>query len=232
MPSLTIQQAYDLALVHHRAGQLAEAESIYRKILGIAPNHAPTLSMLGMLARQQGRLTESLELTGRAVELDPGSPLSHFNQAQSLAAAGMIDQAIASYRNVVVLQPDQFEAHNNLGNQLRTSGALREAADSLRRAVALRPDLAQAHFNLANTLADIGQTNEAAIAFARTIDLQPDHAEAHLILGNIDILAGRLREAADNYRRAVRAAGLFRGALESGIDPSAGRRLFSRLARV
>lgn len=39
MPQLTLQQAFDLAQQHHRAGRLNEAEKIYRGILAQQPGH-------------------------------------------------------------------------------------------------------------------------------------------------------------------------------------------------
>lgn len=42
MAQLTIQQTFDLALRHHRAGCLQQAEPLYREILGRQGNHADT----------------------------------------------------------------------------------------------------------------------------------------------------------------------------------------------
>jgi len=38
-----------VALDHHRAGRLAQAEAIYRQILAQVPDHAGALHMLGVL---------------------------------------------------------------------------------------------------------------------------------------------------------------------------------------
>ena len=55
MQTVTIQQAFDLALQHLGAGRLAEAEAIYRQILAQEPNHAGSLHNLGVIANQTGR---------------------------------------------------------------------------------------------------------------------------------------------------------------------------------
>ena len=52
---MTIQQAFNLALQHHQAGRLADAEVLYRQILAVVPGHADALHSLGILAHQLGR---------------------------------------------------------------------------------------------------------------------------------------------------------------------------------
>jgi len=39
MAQLTHQQAFELALQHHQAGRLREAEQLYRQILTYQPEH-------------------------------------------------------------------------------------------------------------------------------------------------------------------------------------------------
>ena len=55
MAELSLNQAYDLAMLHHQAGRLVEAEQIYRQILAVQPNHADSLHYLGVIAHQAGR---------------------------------------------------------------------------------------------------------------------------------------------------------------------------------
>ena len=44
---MTIDEAMRIALEHHQAGRLAEAEGIYRNVLRQLPNHAATLESAG-----------------------------------------------------------------------------------------------------------------------------------------------------------------------------------------
>ena len=56
MTPITIEQAIEIALAHHRAGRLAEAETLYRQVLSLVPGHAEVLHLLGVLAGQTAPL--------------------------------------------------------------------------------------------------------------------------------------------------------------------------------
>ena len=49
------------ALTSHQAGNLAEAESGYRRVLGLARSHPDALRLLGVLCYQTGRMDEALK---------------------------------------------------------------------------------------------------------------------------------------------------------------------------
>ena len=60
-----------LALRHHLAGRLRQAEPLYRAVLRRAPAHSAALINLSALLRVSGRLPESREMAERAVAADP-----------------------------------------------------------------------------------------------------------------------------------------------------------------
>src|SRR5262245_31823061 len=51
----TISEVFAIAVQHHQAGRLDEAERIYRQILSVAPENAGALHLLGVVASQSGR---------------------------------------------------------------------------------------------------------------------------------------------------------------------------------
>ena len=52
--TLTLQEAIDLGIQHHNAGDLPKAESIYKQILQTHPNQPGALHLLGVIAHQTG----------------------------------------------------------------------------------------------------------------------------------------------------------------------------------
>ena len=74
MSTLTIEQAFQIAVQHHQAGRLSQAEQLYRQILAQMPNHPDALHLLGVVAHQAG-----LELHFRTA-LPEGLPLPSLQQ--------------------------------------------------------------------------------------------------------------------------------------------------------
>ena len=200
---MTVQQAFDLALQHHQAGRLTEAEALYRQILAVEPRRPEALHLLGVIAQQVGRNDLAVELIGQAIALQPNSPEAHSNLGMALRNEGRLDEAIASCRQAILLKPNYFEALNNLGNALRDRGQLDEAIASHRQAIAIRPGYPEAHFNLGNALSGSGQLDEAIASYRQAILLKPDYPEALNNLGNVLRDRERLDEAIASYRQAI-----------------------------
>jgi tetratricopeptide (TPR) repeat protein len=182
MAQLTTQDTFDLALQHHQAGRLQEAEQLYRQVLAQQPEHAIAMHHLGLIAHKVGRNDAAVNLMRQAIALDPNLPDAYNNLGAALQGTGQLDEAIAAYRQAIVLQPIHAEAHSNLGSALKRKGQLDEAIAVYRRAIALNPNFPEAHNNLGNALRDKGQLDEAITAFRQAIALRPDYADAHCSL--------------------------------------------------
>src|SRR5687768_16590813 len=68
---LSLDEAIRVALDHHQQGRLREAETIYREILKTQPNHFDALHLLGLVARQTGHPDAAIDLTTRAISINP-----------------------------------------------------------------------------------------------------------------------------------------------------------------
>jgi predicted O-linked N-acetylglucosamine transferase (SPINDLY family) len=205
MSELTIQQAFDLALQHHQAGRLADAEKLYRQILAHRPSHAGAMHYLGLLAHQAGQFDMAVDLIRRSLGLSPEWAEAHNHLGSALKDSGQIEEAIASYRKAIALRRDFPEAHNNLGVALASLGRLDEAIAAYRQVIAMKPNLPEAHDNLGLALRDTGQLDEAIAAHRRAIALRPNFAQAQNNLGNALKDKGLLDEAIAAYRQATDA---------------------------
>jgi tetratricopeptide (TPR) repeat protein len=203
MATLTIQQAFDLALQHHQAGRLQEAEQIYQQILIQQPQHIGAMYYLGVIAHQAGRNDIAVDLIHRALVGNPNFADAHCNLASVLVELGDLNEAIAASRRAIELKPDFAEAHNNLGRAFQEMGDWDNAINSFRQAVSLRPDLAEAHSNLGNALRENGLLDAALSECQLAIALRPNSAEAMNSLGSVLKDKGQLDEAVGAYRNAV-----------------------------
>lgn len=192
-----------LALAHHRAGDLARAEALYREALGRDPANADAWQLLGVLLTARGRPDLALDYIGRALALRPGDAGFLLNQGVALQALGRLAEAEASFRQAGEARPDFPEAHNNLANALHARGRHDEALTHWRRALALRPDYLEARQNLALALADRGDAADAAEQARAAVALAPGHAPAHLALAGALSGLGELQEAESACREAT-----------------------------
>ena len=188
---------------HHQAGQLAEAEKIYRQILADLPDQPDVLHLLGILAGQAGQADAGVELVSRAIGIKPNSAFYHDSLAKLLKGRGQIDEAIAAYRQALRLNPDFAEAHNNLGVALRASGQLEAANAAFGEAIRIKPAFAEAYNNLSNGHIEARRFDEAVAACRQAVALKPAYGDAFNNLGIALSGKGLSDEAIAAFRQAL-----------------------------
>jgi protein O-GlcNAc transferase len=202
---MTLEQALQLALDHHRAGRLAEAEPIYRQVLAQQPDHPEALHLLGLIAHQVGESAHAHNLIERAIVRHPGiAPAEwHHHLGEARRGAGDFAGAEAAFRAAVQTDPAYAAAYNAIGQVLLDQQRLNDAAACFARATALAPQLAQPHLNLG--VARMMQRNfaEAVESLRRAVALDPQLAPAWLNLGGALQSLRQIDEAADALERAV-----------------------------
>ncbi len=196
-------ERFAVARKHHQAGQLAQAELVYRQILAIDPRHADGLHLLGGIALQTGHNKAAIDLIRKAIAVNRRNPAFHCDLGTALQHQGELDEAAKSYRQAIALKPDYAEALNNLGNVLADQDKLDEAAKAYRRALAFKPDYAEAHYNLGHLLTREYRPDEALACYRKALDLKPDYAEPLNAVGLALQEQGELGEAAACYRKAL-----------------------------
>ena len=72
--NLTPDREFAIAVGHHQAGRLQEADGLYRKILQVQPKHPDSLHYLGVIAAPAGNLSETVDLIEKALCLRPCWP--------------------------------------------------------------------------------------------------------------------------------------------------------------
>nr|MBI3614206.1 tetratricopeptide repeat protein [Nitrospirota bacterium] len=174
----SIPESFNLALRHHQAGRLQEAEAGYRHILQSQPHHSDALHLLGVIAHQQGRDDVAIEHISKAIALNPAVAEYHNNLGNALQTVGKPDEALPHFRQALALKPEYAEAHGNLANLLMRQGKLDEAILCFRQALRFKPDVPVVHHNLGNALKSRGQAEEALDHYLQAITSQPGYSEA------------------------------------------------------
>jgi hypothetical protein len=136
----TLQQA----VRHHQAGQLADAERLYRRVLRARPDHPEINNAYGIALQQQGKLPEAADAFRQAVASSPDFVPAQSNLGNILFEQGKLAEAEACYRRALEMQPDMADALRNLSLVLVEGGRYEESLHWFRRHAELIHGRAQA----------------------------------------------------------------------------------------
>lgn len=200
---LTLAQAFEIALRHHNAGELQQAEIIYRQILDVQPDNPDALHLLGLVAHQVGQNDPAIELIGKAIQLYPDNPHFHANLGAALLESGRFAEAAESLAAALLLQADFPECHFNHGLALANLGQHEDAIAAYQAALNAKPNYPEAANNLGAVLFEAGRYSEAADAYRHAVGLRPEFAEAHNNLGAALKALGKFEEAIAHHRKAL-----------------------------
>lgn len=204
-PPRRVNQNADLqrAMAHHHAGQLQEAEKIYKEILADNPTNADALHLLGVIASQAGQYETAIDLITQATNADPNFADAHYNLGNTLRDSGGLAEAASAYQRAIEINPKYLDAHCNLGNTLHEQGKPNEAIAAFRRALQIDPRCVAAHANLGAVLLEQRNFDEAIASCQRALAIDANYAAMHNNLGQALNAQGQRAQAIAAFRRAL-----------------------------
>ena len=203
VPTSSAKERIAEALRLHQQGRLAEAECVYREVLGWDPAHADALHLLGVLRGQQGDPAGAIALIERAIAGNPRFSAYHNNLGNMQKRAGDFAAAEQAYRRAIQLAPGNADAHLNLGKLMAESGDRVQARACYAKALRLAPRSVETQMSLGR-LEEEEQRGAAAIArYREAARLAPSDPAPHLMLGRALTEAGDLGAAEASLRRAL-----------------------------
>ncbi len=211
-----IDETFQQAFAHHRAGRLPEADALYRQVLALAPDHFDALHFHGVLLHQGGRHQEALGLIERALALDPEQSAANANLGLVLHALSRHAEAIASYDRALAVGPDSAGTWTNRGHAVRALRRYDEAVASFERAIALDPAYFEALSTRGLVLFEMRLLDAAVACLDQALALRP---------GDVASLSNRGGALAELQRPAEALASLN---LALTHDPACTIALFNR----
>ena len=197
------EQLLPKAFSLHQAGNIAEAENIYRAILKEDDSNPLVLSMLGMLCMQRGDWEEGIRLLNATLEIDPNQPDTLSNLGYALQNMQRYDEALECYDKAIALYPDHVSAYYNRGNTLYVLGHYQEAIESFNKALALRPNHVNTNLNLGNAYDRLEQYDAALTNYIKAANLSPNDPGVLNNLGLALVNLGRYEESLSYLNKAI-----------------------------
>ena len=196
---MNLTTEFEIALTHHRAGRLAEAEGIYRNLLTINAKHAGALLHLGLIAHQSGQNQAALKLIDSAIKADPKYAEAHYNHGTILHAEGKLEKAAESFRKAARTDKKHVGALYSLAGVQHLLGETEKAIKNYKNALKLAPNQPEIYTNLALVLSQNQQLKEALKNANKALNLNPHAGDAHFVRGDILAELGRTQKALDCY---------------------------------
>jgi len=191
------------AVALHRSGRLAEAESLYLRLLAEEPRDFSARHFLGVIRAQSGRLDEGLGDIAQALAIKPDDPEALLNHANILKLLGRLQEALAGFERALAAKPGWPQAENNRGTVLQALGHYEEALAAYDRALAAAPDYAEALNNRGVVLQDLKRPAEALAAYDQALRLAPRFAAAFNNRGSALLDLKRFADALFCFDRAL-----------------------------
>jgi predicted TPR repeat methyltransferase len=202
---LNERSPFEKAFALHAAGLHGEAESAYRHILSLDPQHLDAQHHLGILLHQRGQSQDGIALILRGLEAEPGHAARYNDLGNILTQTGDLAQAASAFRLSLDFNDADANVWNNLGSVWHRQNNIVEAESAYRQALHYAADFVPALSNLARLLSETGRDEESSLLSCRAF-VQPPFSEKPLkLLGIAYYRLGRLAEAAECYRAWLQA---------------------------
>jgi tetratricopeptide (TPR) repeat protein/SAM-dependent methyltransferase len=198
-----VSESLHRAIKHHEAGQLDQAEALYREIVRVDPGHADALHLLGVAAHQKSDHPNGVHFIRQAIAKNGGSALYYSNLGACYRALKRYDEAIAAFREAVRLHPGFVGASYNLAMALEAAGEPHEALKAYDEVLRINSGYVEALNNRGALLSSLGRTEEAVESYRRAVACRPRAAGLHYNLANALSRSGQFDSAAQEYRAAL-----------------------------
>ena len=191
------------AIAFHRAGLLAEAEQLYRRILEVERRNFDCLHLLGVLHFQRGEFSEAVRQIDDALKINPNVADAYNNRGNALRKLKRSEQALESYDHAIALKPDDAATFNNRGSAFRELEQFEAALADFDNAITLRPDFAEAFNNRGNAYKELERFDEALSDLDKALALRADNPDAFNNRGAVLNKLERFDEALADLDRAI-----------------------------
>jgi tetratricopeptide (TPR) repeat protein len=183
--ALDIHESLELAFKHFQAGNLKEAEKIYRTALKNQPDNIYALHFLGIICLQSGDYDTAIEYLNQEIRLNPDSADACNNLGIVFQAKRQFNKAITQFNKALRINPNLPLACYNLGLACQGANRLDEAALYYQKTLQMKPDYIEAHINLGGLLQTAGKLDEAIIHYQKALRINPNLPD---ILYNLGII--------------------------------------------
>ena len=187
-------------------GDWETARIIYENLIGQSPN-IDLLAHVGMseVYLSQGEINRAIDELNSSLGVSPLDGVILVQLADTLTAAGRLEEAISVYENAVRQSPRNQDIFQRLGHAYQLTKQSGKARASYKKYVDLLAPAGSARWYrvLGGMYAQAGWNVEAIEAYHRSLAVLPRQVEVEVSIGDIYFNEGDLERAREEYQRAA-----------------------------
>jgi predicted O-linked N-acetylglucosamine transferase (SPINDLY family) len=186
----------------HDAGQLEEAERLYRRVLDRHRSDLKARHMIAVIRLQQGRAGEAQAMLAPLVVEACGDADIRAHHGLALQHLGRNEEALAEFDRALALNSGNGLALLFRGNLLMDAGMFPQALESYDRLLQLAPRYDEAWLRRGLVLWQMDRFEGALASYAKALDSNPSRFSAAFNLGTVLLKLERYDEAFAAFEKA------------------------------
>lgn len=177
-----LMQKMQKALALQKAGEIEQAQRIYKSVLKKNPKSPDANHLLGVCYRQTGQPRKALEYIRKAIDLAPDRAPFYANLARSLSDIPNMDpeSVLAAAEKALSLNDSLMEALNLKAISLSHLDRKAEAEVIFRELITKHPNFYDAYRNYGIMLRDNKDFDKAVLFFHKCVQLDPRQVESYI----------------------------------------------------
>lgn len=191
------------AIASFQAGELAQAELSFRKLLRLEPRHLAALNILAVVLTGLKKFSEAEGYLKAALAINSTSDATHYNYGVVLKELKRPQEALERFNQALAINPSVADTWNNRGAVHNELKHYDDALADFNRAAALQPNYPGIYYNMGNSLAGLRRYDEAIAYYDKALALNPGLADAWTGRGNVCASLMQHDEALAGYEQAL-----------------------------
>lgn len=180
---------YGLGSVFLKKDKRAQAQQTFERAVKLSSSYPDTLpnawNNLGLIAAQEGRMTEATQNFLQALRLNPESVVALENLANAYRQQKLWDQAQAAFERALAVNPESPEANYGLAMVYAALDDPQKAYEYLQKALQFRPDYGEALNNLGVLYMRTRRRDQAVATLQKCMRVAPAFDQCYLNLARI-----------------------------------------------
>ena len=186
-------------------GRFEEAVPLLQRLTVEEPG-IPVYSKLGECFMRLKEYDKAVPVLRKSVEMNPDSPMEHFQLAKALIAAEDVEGAVPELEMVVAKLPNLADAHLFLEMAYARTNRVPETIKECQKVLEFQPDHFGSYLILGRFLELAGDLEGAVPNLKKAASLDPKAPDPHVILADVYDHMGKTADAARERAVAGRLA--------------------------